>query len=101
MMHRVASAPIMSFRLSIRSDIAPVKSEKRSQGSLVEIVIPEIKTGSLVSSAARRGKAVRNIPSPVQDEATESHKRRKLLPSSGFSRFTLGTVRGYCFATQQ
>ena len=99
----------MSIRLPLQSaigftvlaDIAPVKSEKRSQGSLVEIVIPEIKTGSLVRSAARRGKAVRNIPSPVHDEATESHKRRKLLPSSGFSRFTLVTFRGYSFASDR
>lgn len=101
MTQRVMSAPIMSFRRSIRSDIAPVKSEKRSQGSLVEMVMPEIKTGSRVRSAARRGNAVRNMPSPVHDEVTESHRRRKLRPSCGFSRFTLVTNRGYCFASDR
>jgi hypothetical protein len=33
----------------------------------------------------------------VHEEVTESHRRRKLRPSSGFSRFTVVTIRGYCF----
>jgi hypothetical protein len=37
----------------------------------------------------------------VHDDVTESHRRRKLRPSSGFSRFTLVTIRGYCFASDR
>jgi hypothetical protein len=38
---------------------------------LVAMVIPEMRTGSLVSRAASKGNAVRNMPSPVQDDHTE------------------------------
>ena len=81
MMHRVMSAPIISRRRSMRSDIAPVKSENKSQGSLVAMVMPEMSTGSRVNSAASKGNAVRNMPTPVQDDVTENMSNRKSRPS--------------------
>jgi hypothetical protein len=48
---------------------------------LVAIVMPEMRTGSLVSRAASKGKAVRNMPSPVQDDHTEKMSNRNSLPS--------------------
>ena len=43
--------------------------------------MPEMRTGSLVSRAARSGNAVRNMPSPVQDDHTEKMSNRKSRPS--------------------
>jgi hypothetical protein len=40
-----------------------------------------MRTGSLVSRAASRGNAVRNMPSPVQDDHTERMSNRKSRPS--------------------
>jgi hypothetical protein len=61
--------------------MAPVKSENNNHGSFVAMVMPEIRTGSLVSRAASSGNAVRNIPSPVHDDVTERRSKRKSLPS--------------------
>ena len=78
---RDISAPIISRRRSIRSEIAPVNSENNNHGNLVVIVIPAISTGSRVSNAANNGNAVRNIPSPVHDAATDNHRDLKSRPS--------------------
>ena len=43
--------------------------------------MPEMRTGSLVRRAASRGNAVRNMPSPVQDDHTEKMSNRKSRPS--------------------
>jgi hypothetical protein len=48
---------------------------------LVAMVMPEMRTGSLVRRAASKGNAVRNMPSPVQDDHTEKMSNRKSRPS--------------------
>ena len=78
---REISALIISLRRSLRSEIAPVNNENKSHGNLVVIVIPAISTGSRVSNAANNGNAVRNIPSPVHDDATDNHRDLKSRPS--------------------
>ena len=78
---REMSAPIINLRRSRRSEIAPVNSENNNHGNFVVIVIPAINTGSRVSSAANNGNAVRNIPSPVHDAATDNHRDLKSRPS--------------------
>src|SRR4051794_34263840 len=79
-MQRPTSAATISRRRSTRSAMAPVTSEKSSQGSRDATVTPAMAIASRVSDAARSGKAVRNIPSPVLEMATEVHRARKGAP---------------------
>ena len=51
-----------------------------SHGSRCATVSPAISTGSRVNTAAKRGKAVMNMPSPVLLMSTLIHTLRKSLP---------------------
>jgi hypothetical protein len=56
--------------------MAPAGSENNSQGMRLATVTPAMVTGSRVNDAASNGKAVRNIPSPVDEMATCHHRLR-------------------------